>query len=79
MARQPWLAVPMVLGLFVAFGALVTRLQQVAFGAPRGTSAQLTGSLVPLYAHLAIVFVSGFWLPGPVVAWLRSVASAMGG
>lgn len=79
MARQPWLAVPMVLGLLVAFGALVTRLQQVAFGAPRGTNAPLTGSLVPLYAHLAIVFISGLWLPAPVVAWLRSVALAIGG
>jgi hydrogenase-4 component F len=79
MARQPWLAVPMVLGLFVAFGALVTRLQQVAFGAPRGTNAALTGSLVPLYAHLAIVFIAGLWLPAPMVAWLRSVAAAMGG
>jgi hydrogenase-4 component F len=79
MARQPWLAVPMVLGLFVAFGALVTRLQQVAFGAPRGTNAALTGSLVPLYAHLAIVFAAGLWLPAPVVAWIRSVAAALGG
>jgi hydrogenase-4 component F len=79
MARQPWLAVPMVLGMFVAFGALVTRLQQVAFGAPRGTNAALTGSLVPLYAHLAIVFAAGLWLPAPVVAWIRSVAAALGG
>lgn len=79
MARQPWLAIPMVIGLFIAFGALVTRLQQVAFGAPRGSHTKLTGSLVPLYLHLAIVFATGLWMPAPIAGWLRAVAATLGG
>ena len=38
-AREPWLAVPLVFGLLVGFGALILRLNQVAFGEPRGPSA----------------------------------------
>ena len=38
-AREPWLAMPLVFGLLVGFGALILRLNQVAFGEPRGASA----------------------------------------
>jgi len=79
MARQPWLALPLVVALALAFGALVMRVQQVAFGAPRGpdTALPLT-RLAPMYLHLALVAVAGFWLPPPLVAWFRAVAPALG-
>ena len=38
-ARQPLLAVLLVLGLLVAFGALLLRLQGMVFGEPRGPGA----------------------------------------
>jgi hydrogenase-4 component F len=78
MARQPWLAVPVVVGLLVAFGALALRLQQLAFGEPRGASAPIQASLVPLYLHLVPVLIAGLWLPAPLVAWFRNVASLLG-
>ena len=78
MARQPWLAVPVVVGLVTAFGAIALRLQQVAFGEPRGAVAPVEASLVPLYLHLVPVLVAGLWLPGPLVAWFRNVASLLG-
>src|SRR2546423_6224396 len=46
-AREPWLAVPLVFGLLVGFGALILRLNQVAFGEPRGPSAPAEASFVP--------------------------------
>jgi len=79
MAREPWQAAPLVVGLALAFGALVTRIQQVAFGAPRGTQSPVSGSLIPLYLHLAIVLTAGLWLPSPMVAWLRGIAASLGG
>ena len=78
MARQPWLAAPVVVGLLMAFGALAWRLQQLAFGEPRGPSAPVEASLVPLYLHLVPVLVAGLWLPGPLVAWFRNVAALLG-
>jgi hydrogenase-4 component F len=78
MARQPWLAVPVVVGLLTAFGALAWRLQQLAFGEPRGASAPVEASLAPLYLHLVPVLVAGLWLPRPLVAWFRNVAALLG-
>jgi hydrogenase-4 component F len=79
MARQPWLAIPLVVGLAIGFAALVMRLQEVAFGEPRGTSAPVKASLVPLYLHLAMVLVAGVFLPAPLVAWFQAVAAMLGG
>ncbi|HSE78470.1 MAG TPA: hydrogenase 4 subunit F [Alphaproteobacteria bacterium] len=78
MARQPWLAVPLVIGLLVAFGALVMRVNEVAFGEPKGPSSAITASLAPMYLHLSIVVIAGLWLPPPLVAWFQSVAGLLG-
>ncbi len=78
MARQPWLAVPLVVGLAIASGALVLRVQQIAFGEPKGPSAPVAASLVPLYLHLGLVFIAGLWLPAPLVLWFQAVARLLG-
>jgi hydrogenase-4 component F len=77
-AREPLLAIPLVFGLLVGFGALILRLNQVAFGEPRGESAPAQASYLPMYAHLALVFVAGFYLPPPLVAWFQNVARLLG-
>ncbi|WP_448189923.1 hydrogenase 4 subunit F [Azospirillum sp. sgz301742] len=77
-AREPLLALPLTLGVLIAFGALVLRVQQLCFGEPEGESAPIHGSLVPLYAHLGLVLVAGIWLPGPLVAWFQTVAHLLG-
>jgi len=77
-AREPWLAVPLVFGLLVGFGALILRLNQVAFGEPRGPSAPAEASYVPMYAHLALVFTAGIYLPPPLVVWFQNVARVLG-
>jgi len=76
--REPWLAVPLVFGLLIGFGALILRLNQVAFGEPRGSSAPAEASYVPMYAHLALVFTAGIYLPPPLVVWFQNVAKALG-
>src|ERR1019366_1056395 len=47
-ARQPLLAIPLVVGLMLAFGALIWRLQQVVFGPVRGESHPVQASYVPM-------------------------------
>lgn len=79
-ARTPWLALPLAVGLLVAFSALIMRAQQMCFGAPSMPVGQpLRGALIPLYAHLALVLLAGLWLPEPLAAWFRSVAALLGG
>jgi hydrogenase-4 component F len=77
-ARQPWLALVLVFGLLVAFGALTLRLTGVAFGEPRGSTAPAEASYVPMYAHLALVLVAGVYLPAPLVEWFQHVAKLLG-
>ena len=77
-ARQPLLAILLVFGLLVGFGALFLRLNSIAFGEPRGASAKATASYVPMFIHLALVFVAGIYLPPPLVAWFQNVAKLLG-
>ena len=58
-ARQPLLAIVLVFGLLLAFGALTLRLTSVAFGEPRGSTASAEASYVPMFAHLALVLGRG--------------------
>ncbi|MGO3929425.1 hydrogenase 4 subunit F [Rhodopseudomonas pseudopalustris] len=77
-ARQPLLAMVLVVGLLVAFGALMLRLTSVAFGEPRGSTQPAQASYVPMFAHLALVLVAGIYLPAPIVAWFQHVAQLLG-
>jgi hydrogenase-4 component F len=77
-AREPLLAVPLVFGLLVGFGALMLRLTDVAFGEPTGGTAPVSASYLPLFGHLALVVCAGIYLPGPIVAWFQNVARQLG-
>jgi hydrogenase-4 component F len=77
-AREPLLAIPLVIGLLVAFGALLLRVNSLAFGEPLGSTAPAKASYVPLYAHLALVLAAGLYLPPPLVAWFQHVAGRLG-
>jgi hydrogenase-4 component F len=77
-AREPLLALPLVLGLLVAIGALFLHLNGVAFGEPRGPTHKAKGSYVPMFAHLGLVLGAGIYLPAPLVAWFQNVARLLG-
>jgi hydrogenase-4 component F len=77
-ARDKLLALVLVFGLLVAFGALLLRLQQILFGSPSGPAGGVQASYVPLFVHLACVLVAGVWLPEPIVQWFRAVAAQLG-
>jgi len=76
-AREPLLAVPLVMGLLVAFGALMLRLQGVAFGEPLGSSEPVKASYIPMAAHFALVLAAGIYLPPPLVTWFQHVAELL--
>jgi hydrogenase-4 component F len=77
-ARAPLLAIVLVFGLLLAFGALTLRLTSLAFGEPRGSSASVNASYVPMFAHLSLVLIAGVYLPAPFVAWFQHVAILLG-
>src|SRR5262245_20328591 len=77
-AREPLLALPLVFGLLVGLGALLLRLNTLAFGKPRGATGPAEASYAPMYAHLALVLAAGIYLPPPLVAWFQNVAGLLG-
>ena len=77
-ARQPLLAIPLVLGLMIAVGALLLRLQGILFGPAGEPGVPVKGSYLPLFLHLALVLVAGIYLPGPLVRWFEHVAALLG-
>jgi hydrogenase-4 component F len=77
-AREPWLATILVLGILVALGGLFLRLNTIAFGEPRGPTAPAKASYVPMFAHLAIVFMAGIYLPPALVSGFQNVARLLG-
>ncbi len=77
-AREPWLAVFLVFGILVAFAALFLRLNGIVFGEPRGKTEEAKASLLPMFAHLALVFVAGIYMPQSLVLWFQNVARLLG-
>jgi hydrogenase-4 component F len=77
-ARHPLIVIPLVLGLLVAFGALLLQTMRIAFGEAQGSRAPVQASYVPMFAHLGLVLVAGVYIPAPVVAWFQHVATLLG-
>jgi len=77
-ARQPLLAVALVAGLLVAFGALFLRLNGLAFGEPIGSLAPVKASYVPMYIHFGLVLAAGIYLPPTLVVWFQHIAGLLG-
>jgi hydrogenase-4 component F len=77
-ARTPWLAVLLVLAILIGLAGLFLRLNTIAFGEPRGPVAEAKASFVPMFAHLALVFVAGIYMPPHLVAWFQNVAKLLG-
>jgi hydrogenase-4 component F len=78
MARLPWLAIPLVFGIIVGLGALFLRLNGIAFGEPRGATAEAKASYIPMFAHLALVFAAGVYIPPALFAGFQNVAKLLG-
>jgi hydrogenase-4 component F len=77
-ARAPWLAVLLVLAILIGLAGLFLRLNSIAFGEPRGPTAEAKASFVPMFAHLALVGVAGVYMPPHLVAWFQNVAKLLG-
>ncbi len=73
-ARQPMLAILLVIGIILAFGALLQKLNTLAFGEPKGGLAPVEASYVPMFSHFALILAAGVFLPAELVAWFQNVA-----
>src|SRR5262249_58032207 len=58
-ARMPILAVLLMFGILLSFGALLLRLHDIVFGNPKGPTGPVQASYIPLFLHLGLVFLLG--------------------
>jgi hydrogenase-4 component F len=76
-SRAPVLAIILGLALLVGLGALLLRVNGLAFGDPDGRSEPTKASFLPVALHLALVLAAGIWLPPALVAWFQYVATLL--
>jgi hydrogenase-4 component F len=77
-AREPLLAIPLVFGLLISFGALLLRVTGLAFGEPTASLGKVEASFAPILVHLSLVLAAGLYLPPRLVAWFQNVARLLG-
>jgi hydrogenase-4 component F len=77
-SRQPLLALPLVFGLIVALGALLMKVQGMAFGEPSPGVAPTKASYLPMFGHLALVLAAGVFFPPLITQWFQHVARLLG-
>ena len=77
-ARAPLLAIPLVIGILLALGALILRVTSMAFGEPSPGTAPIQAARLPMFAHFALVLMAGLWLPPLATALFQNVARMLG-
>ena len=56
----------------------LARINTVMFGEPKGVTRSAEASYVPMFTHLALVFMAGVYLPAALVAGFQNVARLLG-
>jgi hydrogenase-4 component F len=76
-ARSPWLALPLVAGLTIAFAALMMRAHGLVLGDTDKRHTLRAYRLAPMMLHLSLVALAGVFLPAPIVLWFRHVVALL--
>ncbi len=71
--KWPWLAIPLLVGIAVAFSGLFRHLHPMVFGARPESQAPMKVNMFPVYLHLALVLWLGLAIPGFIANWFDQV------
>jgi hydrogenase-4 component F len=71
MKSYPWLVLPLLLGLAVAFAGLFRHLQPMVYGEPPATQQPIVANMWPVAVHLALVLWLGISIPTVLAQWLN--------
>ena len=67
----PWLVLPLVFGLTIAFAGLFRNLQPMVYGEPPAGQQPVTANMWPVVVHLALVLWLGISIPTVLSQWLN--------
>ena len=65
-------------GLLLAFGAMLMKVQGLAFGEPSPGAAPARSSYLPMLGHFALVLAAGIYFPPLITSWFQHVARMLG-
>jgi hydrogenase-4 component F len=69
--QLPLLAIPLLIGLAVAFAALFRRVQPMVAGVIPSWQTPLTAANIPVFLHLALAVLFGLYLPPFLSRWFE--------
>ena len=78
MREQPWATPFLLVALGVAFAAIFGKVQPMVFGETRLPRLPHPPALIPVFVHLALVFVMGIFIPPYLAAWYKQAAALIG-
>jgi hydrogenase-4 component F len=79
MQTHPWLTLPLLLGLGIAFAGIFRQLHPIVFGRRPEGQAPVTANMIPVFVHLALVLWLGISLPSALVDWFDQAAELISG
>ncbi|EKD40568.1 MAG: hypothetical protein ACD_75C00010G0003 [uncultured bacterium] len=71
MKSYPWLVLPLILGLSIAFAGLFRNLQPMVFGEVPVGQQPVAANMWPVAVHLAVVLWLGISIPTVLAEWLN--------
>src|SRR5471032_2448828 len=74
MKEQPWATPILLVALGVAFAAIFGRVQSMVFGDTTAKRLPHPPALIPVFVHLGLVLMLGFFIPPYLADWYRAAA-----
>jgi len=79
MHALPWTTPVLLLALGVAFAGVFQRVQPMVFGETSVARLKHQPALLPVFAHLGLGLMLGFYIPPYLTGWYRQAAAMIGG
>jgi hydrogenase-4 component F len=79
MKSWPWLTVPLLVGLAIAFAGLFRHLHPMVFGEPPAGQVPVRANMLPVTLHLLLVLWLGLAIPHFLADWFRQATILIAG
>jgi hydrogenase-4 component F len=79
MHSYPWLTLPLLLGIGIAFAGLFRHIQPMVYGARPEGQNPVKANLLPVMIHLALVLWLGLAIPGFLANWFSQATVLISG
>ncbi|MCX8048150.1 MAG: hydrogenase 4 subunit F [Methylohalobius sp.] len=79
MQTHPWLTLPLLAGLGIAFAGIFRQLHPIVFGKRPEGQTPVKANMIPVFVHLALVLWLGISLPSALANWFDQAAALISG